>query len=70
MKQLRDELIDYFKEKDISVISYNLYEEYQEIHLEIELFKPIVATRITLDFNTTNFNSIDDIKELVENILK
>ncbi len=70
MKQLRDELIDYFKEKDISVISYNLYEEYQEIHLEIELFKPIVATRITLDFNTTNFNSIDDIKELVDNILK
>jgi hypothetical protein len=70
MKQLRDELIDYFKEKDISVISYNLYEEYQEIHLELELFKPIVATRITLDFNTTNFKSIDDIKELVENILK
>ena len=70
MKQLRDELIDYFKEKDISVISYNLYEEYQEIHLELELFKPIVSTRITLDFNTTNFNSIDDIKELVDNILK
>lgn len=70
MKQLRDELIEYFKEKDISVISYDLYEEYQEIHLELELFKPIVATRITLDFNVSNFDTIDDLKEIADNILK
>ena len=70
MKQLRDELIEYFKEKDIIVISYDLYEEYQEIHLELELFKPIVAARITLDFNVSNFDTIDDLKEIADNILK
>ena len=70
MKQLRDELIEYFKEKDIIVISYDLYEEYQEIHLELELFKPIVAVRITLDFNVSNFDTIDDLKEIADNILK
>lgn len=67
---MRDELIEYFKEKDISVISCNLYEEYQETHLELELFKPIVATRITLDFNVSNFDTIDDLKEIADNILK
>lgn len=70
MKQLRDELIEYFKEKDIIVISYDLYEEYQEIHLELELFKPIVSARITLDFNVSNFDTIDDLKEIADNILK
>lgn len=69
MRQLRDELIEYLKTKDISMISYSLYEEYQEIHLELELFKPIVATRITLDFNVSNFDTIDDLKEIVDNIL-